>query len=222
MNEKKFILDMLRRFADTTVSIFNKNCEIIIYDLTDLKNSLIYSTGDITKRKPGEPISDFILNKMREEGDAVKDTFNYKSTLKDGRIFRSSLSFFRDTNGLAIAALCINFDTTEFMNAVHFLENFVKFNEINNSMNKETFPSSVNDTIKTLVEEAIEEIGKQPPSMSTGERIQFVKILEQHGAFLIKGALDQIAIIMGLSKYTVYSYLQKIRASNALNAIVSD
>jgi predicted transcriptional regulator YheO len=220
MIEKEFILDMLKRIADTTVSIFSINCEVLIYDLTDLKNSLIYCTGDISKRQPGEPVSDFILNKMKEEGDSIKDRLNYKSTLKNGRIFRSSTAFFRDTNGRAIAAICLNFDTTEFMNAVHFLENFVKFNEINNSINKDTFPSSVNDTVRTLVEEAIEEIGKQPPSMSTGERIQFVKILEQQGAFLIKGALDQIAIIMGLSKYTVYSYLQRIRASNALNAIV--
>jgi len=219
MNDKKFILDMLRKLADTIVSIFNKNCEVVIHDTTNLKNSLVYSTGNVTKGQQGTSLSDFIAQRLREEGDVVKDIHNYKTTLKDGRILRSSTAFFRDSNGKVLAAFCLNFDNTDFMNAIQFLENFVKFNGSSNSMHKETYPSSVNETIRSLVEEAIDEIGKQPPSMSTGERIQFVKILEHHGAFLIKGALDQIAIIMGLSKYTVYSYLQKIRASNSLNTL---
>jgi len=44
-----------------------------------------------------------------------------------------------------------------------------------------------------------------------------VKALENKGAFQIKGAVDQVAILAGVSKYTVYNYLQKVRAALTIN-----
>jgi len=44
-----------------------------------------------------------------------------------------------------------------------------------------------------------------------------MKILQRKGAFQIKGAVDQVAMLAGVSKYTVYNYLQKVRAAQAIN-----
>ena len=35
--------------------------------------------------------------------------------------------------------------------------------------------------------------------------------MEQKGIFLVKGAIDKVALRMGISKVTVYSYLDEIR-----------
>ena len=54
---------------------------------------------------------------------------------------------------------------------------------------------------------------------TTEEKIACVDQLERKGTFRIKGAVDQVAMKMGVSKYTVYSYLQKVRAVHEMNRI---
>jgi predicted transcriptional regulator YheO len=43
--------------------------------------------------------------------------------------------------------------------------------------------------------------------------------LALNGVFQIKGAVDEVALLMGISKYTVYSYLKKLRAINNISKI---
>jgi len=62
----------------------------------------------------------------------------------------------------------------------------------------------------------VAEIGKQPASMSTNEKIRVVKNLETKGTFQIKGVVNQVAVRLGVSNFTIYNYLKKIRASNAI------
>jgi predicted transcriptional regulator YheO len=67
------------------------------------------------------------------------------------------------------------------------------------------------------------EIGKRPASMNTEEKIRLVKILEKKGAFQIKGMVGQVALRLGVSNFTIYNYLKKIRATNgtAIKDIIS-
>ena len=61
------------------------------------------------------------------------------------------------------------------------------------------------------------EIGKQPATMTTEEKTALVEILERNGALQFKGAVEQIALLAGVSKYTIYNYLEKIHARQAVN-----
>lgn len=47
--------------------------------------------------------------------------------------------------------------------------------------------------------------------MSRDERINAVKELEENGVFKIKGSIDHVALLMGISKYTIYNYLKIIQ-----------
>ena len=49
--------------------------------------------------------------------------------------------------------------------------------------------------------------------MTTNEKVKLVKSLEDKGAFQIKGVVNQVAIRLGVSNFTVYNYLKKIRAT---------
>jgi predicted transcriptional regulator YheO len=53
--------------------------------------------------------------------------------------------------------------------------------------------------------------------MSTAEKTDLVAILERSGALQFKGAIEQIALLAGVSKYTIYNYLKKIHARQAVN-----
>jgi predicted transcriptional regulator YheO len=50
--------------------------------------------------------------------------------------------------------------------------------------------------------------------MSKEEKVQICKQLDAQGAFLIKGAIDYVAAILCVSRYTIYNYLDEIREAH--------
>ena len=215
MKEKDLILQTLKQLADAIVSIFGRHCEVVIHDLThltDLSHSLIHVAGDVTHRKPGAPITNVVVKSLHEEGNEVKDQYNYRTTTRDGRILKSSNIYIRNSRGKVIGALCINFDITEFLNTMSLLQSFVRTEDSDTSLKRETFASSANETIDSLIDQAVAEMGKQPSAMSTPERIKFIELLEHSGTFHIKGAVEYVARLMGVTKFTVYRYRQDIRS----------
>jgi predicted transcriptional regulator YheO len=217
MTEKELILDNLNRLADVIVRTFGRNCEVAVHDFGDLRHSLVHIAGSVTKRRPGAPITDLVVKAWRKEGNAVTDIANYQTNTKEGRILKSSTFFIRNKKGAVIGAVCINFDITDFLNSVALVENFVSTDTLKELYISETFASSLNETIDSLIEQAVGEIGKQLPTMSKDERIRVVALLEEKGAFLIKGGVDHVALKMGVSKYTIYHYLRNVRAAQNLN-----
>jgi predicted transcriptional regulator YheO len=214
MSNKKSIFDLLKQLADAVASTFGPNCEVAIHDLSTLKHSLIYLA---TKRKLGAPITDMVVTALIKEGRQVKDRYGYKTIMEDGRELKSSTIFVRDEHCEVIAAFCINFDTTDYVNAMRAIDVLAKFNNHSHaSPLTETFAFSIDDTVDTLFEQAVSEIGKQPATMTTDEKIRLVKELERKGAFQIKGVVNQVAVRLGVSNFTVYNYLKKIRASNSI------
>ncbi len=217
MDEKKTIFKMLRQMADAMSKTIGRNCEVAVHDFANLNKSLVYLAGDVTGRKVGAPITDLVVKALHRKGKKIKDRYNYKTTTRDGRSIKSSTIFIRDSAGDVIGAFCINIDTTELLNASHVIEEIVKTIDFSANDNRETFAATVGETIEALFSQAISIVGKQPATMMTTEKIRLVEVLESKGAFQIKGAVDQVAILVGVSKYTIYNYLQKVRATQAIN-----
>jgi predicted transcriptional regulator YheO len=211
MNEKDCIFNNLEHIADAIVTLFGKNCEACVHDLTSLQNSLTYIQGDVTNRKPGAPATDMLLKMIRQNNGSGKNPHSYKTITSDGRSLKSTTTFFRDSAGKPVAAFCINFDTTEFYNASKALMPFASIEENSSTASTETFAHSIGETITALFSAAVEEIGKHPATMNVQEKTQLITILEEHGTFQLKSAVEQIAPMMGVTKYTVYNYLKKVR-----------
>ena len=218
MNEKECTLNVLKQVADAVIKTFGRNCEVAVHDLSNLSKSLIYIVGNVTKREPGAPITDMALKALSKEGREIKNRYDYKTITNDGRELKSTTIFIRNSEGDPIAAFCINFDSTDYLNIIRSLEVFTKTSDSKQSHElTETFALSINETIDALFEHAVSEIGKQPPTMSTDEKMRVVKTLEREGTFKIKGAVNQVALKLGVSNFTVYNYLKKIRAAQAID-----
>ncbi|MGB9825240.1 MAG: helix-turn-helix transcriptional regulator [Desulfofundulus sp.] len=216
--KKEYLFDNLKRIAQVIAETFGRNCEVAVHDLSNLEKSLVYITGNVTNRKPGAPITDLVLKVLRQQGDEAEDLIAYKTITRDGRILKSSTIFIRNDHGKIIGTLCINFDITDFVSIPNVIQEFIQLRGTGDEK-QETFATSVHETIDTLIEQAISIIGKQPAHMHTEDKIRLVAFLEEKGAFLIKGTVDYVATILGVSKYTVYSYLQKVRSTQGLNVI---
>ncbi|MCP3900591.1 MAG: transcriptional regulator [Desulfobacteraceae bacterium] len=215
--EKDQIFTTLKQLADLTTQMFGNNCEIAIHDLTTQQMQLIHITGNVTQRKPGAPVTDVVAKHLIKDGNAVEDRHCFLTLTDDGRELKSSTSYVRDSKGEIIAAFCINFNTTDHHNAIQLLESFVN-RGISANDTKDDMPEkmsfSIDNTVDSLFEQAVVEIGKRPASMITDEKIRFVKLLETKGAFQIRGVVSQVALRLGVSDFTIYNYLKKIRAAS--------
>ncbi|MDM8538004.1 PAS domain-containing protein [Desulfobacterales bacterium HSG17] len=215
MDGKEHIFATLKQLADLVTRMFGDNCEIAVHDLTSKNKGLIYLTGNVTNREPGSPVTDAVVKHLVQDGNKVMDRHCFMTLTDDGRELKSSTSYIRDTTGEVIAAFCINFNTTDHHNAIQLLEAFLNRGVLSEpSMDEpEKISFSINNTMDSLFEQAVEEIGKRPASMTTDEKVRLVKILESKGAFQIRGMVNQVALRLGVSNFTIYNYLKKIRAT---------
>jgi len=208
--EHKQIFSNLRRVADAVHALFGPDCEVVIHDLSDLQKSLVYMQGDVTGRKIGAPATDLLTKLLQQAPDKGDHLHNYKSVTSDGRCLKSATTIIKDSRGESVAAICINLDTTRYFNAIQALLPFIHDLETGKYPSKENFAQSPGDTIKALFVQAVEEIGVQPSAMSIEEKTRFVEKMKQSGVFQFKGAVEQVAGLMDVTKCTVYNYLKKI------------
>lgn len=210
ITEREQIFQNLRQIADAVQTLFGPQCEVVIHDLSDLQKSLVYMKGDVTGRKEGGPATDLLAKLVQQTPEKCDHRHNYKSVTADGRCLKSTTTIIKDTSGKAVAAFCINLDTTTYFNAIQALMPFIHDLESGIYPSKETFAESATDTIRTLFVQAVEEIGVQPASMSINEKTRFIETMKQNGVFQFKGAVEQVAGLMDVTKCTVYNYLKKI------------
>jgi len=209
--EKDRILENLSTVAKAVVNLFGKNCEACVHDLTTLQHSLVCIEGDVTHRQPGAPATDLLVKLLQENRKSPQDVHNYKTTTSDGRSLKSTTTFIKQSDGTPVAAFCINFDTTDFYNASQALHPFFTIDEPQAKHGGETFSNSVTETIDAIFSQAMEGMAKHPATMTTDEKTELVMLLEKSGTFQLRGAVEQVATRMGVTKYTVYNYLKKIR-----------
>jgi len=221
MTEKDLLFKTLTQIADALVKTFPRSFEVVIHDLSNPQASIKHIAGDVTRRKPGGPVTDLVVKALHQEKHQIQDRSNYKTTTRDGRTLKSTTSFIRDSQGEVVAAFCLNFDMTDYLNASHALEMFTTTaNAFNSSEAKvETFTTSITETIEVLFQQAVAKIGKESASMCMEERIDLVRELESSGVFQIKGGVEQIAMLMGVTKYTIYNYLKKSRLQQDFNRL---
>ena len=210
ITETEQIFQNLRQIADAVHALFGPNCEVVIHDLSDLQKSLVYMKGDVTGRKVGAPATDLLAKLIQHIPERGDHQHNYKSVTADGRCLKSATTIIKDNGGKAVAAFCINLDTTTYFNAIQALLPFIHDLESGIYPSKESFSDSASDTVRTLFVQAVEEIGVQPASMSIDEKTRFIEKMKQNGVFQFKGAVEQVAGLMDVTKCTVYNYLKKI------------
>lgn len=212
------ILAALIPVAEGIRANFGGSCEVVIHDLEKPESALIYIAGNITGRKLGAPITNLVLEKLKKPSNEVNDLIGYETTTKDNKTLKSSTIFIRDEHGKIIGCLCINFDMTNILTSIKILESFTSFNLVDNPT-KEEFSYDVNEVMEAMVEGIFKEYPKPKTLMEKDDKVYIVKQLEDKGVFLIKGAIEYVANSLGVSRYTIYNYLDEIRANSTLNKI---
>jgi len=70
---------------------------------------------------------------------------------------------------------------------------------------------SLSDALEVLVARIEDELGAPLPDLDrTGKQIA-VRLLDERGAFMLRRSIEDIAEMMGVSRITIYNYLNAIR-----------
>jgi predicted transcriptional regulator YheO len=204
---KKFI-PLVSVLAQT----FGDNCEVVLHDFSDLEHSIVtIANGHVTGRDNDSSMTEISYNKV-VEGNVDKDIVNYTGKSKDGRVIKSSTTFIRDDNSEVIGCFCINFDITDLMAAKKAFNDIIKIeSDLVIAKNANDNDNKVSGVLSQLVNQAVKEYEKPIIYMTKDEKVAVVKKLDTQGTFLIKGAIDYVADVLCVSRYTIYNYLDEIR-----------
>lgn len=217
MNRDDLTLESLIMIAHGIARQFGNDCEVCIHDLqaNDLEHTICYIiNGHVSGRKIGDGASKIVLETLEalKKGDNVSDHLGYRTHTSDGRILKSSTIFLKDESGKYRFILGINHDMTDFINAQSALSSIVENIEAAGEDIYGQIPLSVNDLLDNLIEQSVKLVGKTPALMTKDEKVKAIKFLQDAGAFLITRSGDKISQFFGISKFTLYSYIDQAKA----------
>lgn len=217
MKRDDLTLESLIMIAHGIARHFGSDCEVCIHDLqaNDLEHTICYIiNGHVSGRKLGDGASKIVLETLEalKKGENVSDHLGYRTHTSDGRILKSSTIFLKDETGKYRFILGINHDMTDFINAQSALSNIVENIETTDEDIYGQIPLSVNDLLDNLIEQSVKFVGKTPALMTKDEKVKAIRFLQNAGAFLITRSGDKISQFFGISKFTLYSYIDQAKA----------
>ena len=163
--------------------------------------------GHVTGRKVGDGASHVVLEQVRQADAQPSDHLSYLTKTPDGKILKSSTMYIRGRSGKVAAILGINYDISSLLmveDAVHEL--------IDTKDKTQSEPEkivNVNDLLDELIAQSVALGGKPVALMNKEDKMRAIGFLSQNGAFLVTKSGDKIAKYFGISKYTLYSYIDK-------------
>lgn len=208
------ILKNMIPLVEGIASTFGKNCEVVLHDVRNPQSSIVaIANGHVTNRVVGDPMSEYGLAEL-ENGCFDTNKLNYLKKTKDGRVLKATSMYIKDDQGVLIGFLCINYDISELTVMKNLLSDIISVNDYDSFVDAETSAQgdAIHDVLERIVDSTVTGFGKPVAFMSKEQKVNVVQQLESQGVFQVKGAIDYVAKILCVSRYTIYNYLDEIRA----------
>lgn len=205
--QKTLNLKTWKQLAKGITGQFGKSCEVVIHDLSqDLDHTIVYiENGHVTGRKIGDGSSKIVLETLKKNGNDITDRISYRTQTEDGKILKSTSLFIKNDEGEVVGIFSINLDITSFMMAERSLQEITGIEPENNAM--DCIHNSVMGTLNDLIGQSVRMVNKPVSEMTREDKIKAIKFLQDSGAFLIKKSGDKVSKFFGISKFTLYNYI---------------
>lgn len=199
---------MLCEICECIAQQFGDDCEVVLHDLTrDYDNTIVgIWNGHVTGRKVGDGGTDAGLAILRGTAQP-KDQYCYINKTKDGRILRSSSKYFLDEKGNVVGSLCINYNITALIAGQTAMMKLT--NSDGKGSTGEVFTGNIDELLEVLMKEAVENTGHALDELDKDDKVAVVRYLDNKGVFLIKKSAERVADFLGISRFTVYNYLNE-------------
>lgn len=198
--------------------------EVVVHHLPSLPHSIVAIAGNVTGREVGDPATNTLLEAAASQ--SLRTHVGYETTAPDGRALTSTTIIINTQDGSPIAALCINRDVTGIRYAERVLHELSTCTGVERApdddaphgehaaptstdQSPEAFVHSIDELASLLLRTAIPDQG-EPGELSREQKIAAVRSLKKRGFFLLRDAAEKAATALGVSRFTIYNYLNEI------------
>ena len=206
-------LDFYKRLAHALALQFGSGCEVVVHDLeaADPGHSIVaIENGHVTGRRLGDGPSHVVLEALHAGTERLEDRLAYLTKTADGKILKSSTVFIRNDAGRTVGIFAVNYDITVLRAAADVIGGLVG-TEPDAPREPEPIVRSVADLLDDLIEQSVQLVGTPVALMTKEEKVRAIKYLNDTGAFLITKSGPKVCKYFGISKYTLYNYLDEAR-----------
>ena len=207
---KSYEIEFCKQLAKGVARQFGSNCEVVVHDLCaeDPEHSVVViENGHVTGRRLGDGPSHVVWEALKADPDSLEDRLSYLTRTEDGKILKSSTMFIRNDEGKPIGIFAINYDITMMKLMEDTIQEFTRTDAA--AQEPQTITHNVNDLLEELIKQSAQLVGKPVALMTKDDKIKAIRYLNESGAFTIMKAGQRVCNFFGISKYTLYSYIDE-------------
>lgn len=219
-SERAALFATLSPVVDMVGSFVGENVEVVLHDLTRPERSIVrILNGHVSGRSVGESIlsgpdgdKGFVeLLRALQEGRQERHSViaDYQTFTRSGKALRSSTVIFRDSGGTHFASICINADMSVVIQAHALLQGMLQ--RPGSAEPASEVRGGIDELMKEIIAESVQRFGKPVSVMDKDEKIHAVEAMMQRGLFIVKGGVERAATALGVTRFTVYNYLDVLR-----------
>ena len=207
---KSYEIEFCKQLAKGVARQFGSNCEVVVHDLcaeNPEHSVVVIENGHVTGRRLGDGPSHVVWEALKADPDSLEDRLSYLTRTEDGKILKSSTMYVRNDEGKPIGLFAINYDITMMKMVEDTIQEFTRTDA--NAKEPETITHNVNDLLEELIKQSAQLVGKPVALMTKDDKIKAIRFLNESGAFTIMKAGQRVCNFFGISKYTLYSYIDE-------------
>ncbi|MCB1111277.1 MAG: PAS domain-containing protein [Chlamydiales bacterium] len=187
--------------AEAVVALFYPHVEAVIHDCETDKIVAIYN--NYSKRSPGD---DALLDNLVVYPDYFPPYYKRNC---DGRKIKSTSITIRDAAKRPIGLLCFNMDVSFFEQFQRIAETFLSDSN-GESQPDALFANDWQEKISKYVHYYLKKVNLAVNALTHKQRREVVGELRDKGAFEAPKAADYAAVVLGVSRATIYNDLKRL------------
>lgn len=219
--ERDATLRALTPFVDGIAATFGPVCEVVLHDYRRPEKSVVAVAGSVTGRTVGGAMSEIGM-RVLARGDDALDELNYVTRTGAGKLVKSSTMVLRDSTGAVFGALCVNVDVTEVDRVQGLLAALAGTPAGPADAPVTTFGDDIDSVVDALLDAQLTRQDQTWAGLDRPRRLALFRGLDERGVFAVRRAIEQVAVRLGISRASAYSYLSQARASRTTAANGAD
>lgn len=203
--------------------VLGPSYEVALHNLTmENKPIVAIANGQITGRTLNSPLTSPILGFLNEKNYKENNyEVNYTVFSMNQKKLRSSTFYIKDKEEL-IGLLCITFDDEKYKDIIKSImglchpnellqkDNFLKVEDLITSNDTSIYGRNINEVFNNALENVLKEINVPIENLQKDEKSKIIETLNKKGIFLLKGAVSEVAKLLGSSEATIYRYISEV------------
>ncbi|EKQ5163076.1 PAS domain-containing protein [Salmonella enterica] len=201
---------------DALVATLYSNQEIVLHDLTTPEHSVVKiinghisgrQVGDSVLSGPDKDLGFAALLSARRKNRAPIVIMDYKTISSTGKELNSASTIYYSSVGQPILAFCINIDNSINNKLKENLNELIALSTVGKV---KTNNKDIDNVIETTIKEIVDKYSSNGAKVNREKRLKIVAELKQKGIFKMRGSIQLVASMLGVTRYTVYNDLERL------------